>query len=168
MLSTTELLVEHIISGILSLVWIVAIIACFLGIDPSILSLIKSYWGLFAVVATAVAYPIGIIIDTFADKLLSRWNEGIRKNKGLPDGFSLMVLLYKLKDENIVNYFTYNRFKTRVARSSGINFAMIGWSLALFVWLQGDTIGILQSKMIGIIILIIIILFFIFLLHNLI
>ncbi len=79
MLSTTELFVEHIISGILSLIWIGAIVFCFTGVDTSFMPLIKDLWGLLAVVATAIAYPVGIFVDTAADKILENWNGKIKK-----------------------------------------------------------------------------------------
>jgi len=146
MLSTTELFVEHIISGILSLLWILLIIFCFTSIDPTLLPIIKDLWGLFAVVTTAIAYPVGIFVDTIADKVLENWNKKIKARHGLPADFSLLVFLHENKDDNnLLSYFTYNRFKTRVARSSFINFTMIGIAGAAFVLFQGTTLGIMQS-----------------------
>lgn len=141
MLSTTELFVEHIISGILSLVWILLVVFSMVGLEPGWIPVIKDLWGLFAVVSTAVAYPIGIFIDTLADKFLSRRSDAIKQASGLPAGFSIIHLVHRLKDDNIRSYFTYNRFKTRVARSSFINFAMIGISGAVFIAIRGASLG---------------------------
>jgi len=134
------------------MVWILAIIFCFTGMDPSLFILIKDFWGLFAVVTTAIAYPIGILVDTFADKLLEGWNEKIKKQHNLPADFSLLNLLHEKNDPNITSYFTYNRFKTRVARSSFINFAMIGIAVGMFVLLQGPPLGMTQSGTISMVI----------------
>jgi len=154
MLSTTELFVEHIISGILSLVWIVAIMLCFTGIDMTVLPVIKDFWGLLAVVTTAIAYPVGIFVDTFADKLLERWNNKIKLYHGLNKDFSLLTHINKDTDANTTNYFIYNRFKTRVARSSFINFAMIAISVALLILRHGQHLGIEQPLKMSLVIFI--------------
>lgn len=155
MLSTTELFVEHIISGILSLLWILMIIFCFTGIDDTLFIVIKEMWGLFIVVTTAIAYPVGIFIDTLADKLLESWNEKIKTRNKLTTQFSLLAFLHENKDDdNLRSYFTYNRFKTRVARSSFINFFMLGIASASFVMIQGPSLRILQAGKISAILLI--------------
>ncbi len=152
MLSTTELFVEHIISGILSLLWIIAIMLCFTGIDTSILPVIRDFWGLFAVVTTAIAYPVGIFVDTFADKLLTGWNQKIKRQYNPKNEINLLTLIRNMKDTNITNYFTYNRFKTRIARSSFINFAMIGIAGALLITLRGPALGIERTGTISLVI----------------
>lgn len=149
MLSTTELLVEHIISGILSLVWILGFIFCIVGLDLNIFHFIKEYWVIFAIVVTAIAYPIGIIIDTFADKRLDKTNDRIKSKYNLDEHFSMIKLIHKMNDENVRSYFTYNRFKTRVARSSMVNFGMIGLSIPLFIFIRGHEIGIEHPLKIG-------------------
>ncbi|MFT6807454.1 MAG: hypothetical protein ACJA01_000674 [Saprospiraceae bacterium] len=141
MLSTTELFVEHIISGILSLIWVGAIAFSVTGIDPSLMPFIKDFWGLFALVTTAIAYPIGIFVDTIADKILERWNGRI-KVKNEVQNESIILLLHKLKDDNLTAYFTYNRFKTRVSRSSALNFLLIGITVPMFILLQGNALGV--------------------------
>jgi hypothetical protein len=155
MLSTTELFVEHIISGILSVVWMMFFVFCLTGLDPSFLIIIRDNWPFFLLVTTAVAYPIGIMVDTVADLVLARQNAKIRANQNLPESFSILAMIYQWKDENIKNYFTYNRFKTRVARSSMINFLMIAIGGSTFVWCQGETIGVVQTEKISIIILLV-------------
>ena len=62
-------------------------------------------------------------------------------------------MIYQWKDDNIKNYFTYNRFKTRVARSSMINFLMIALGGSTFVWCQGEAVGVVQTEKISLIIL---------------
>ncbi|MDX1586283.1 MAG: hypothetical protein R3222_06045 [Balneolaceae bacterium] len=139
MLSTTELFVEHIISGILSLVWIGAIALSITGFDLSIIPYLQSFWGLLAVLMTAIAYPIGIFVDTAADMLLEKKNLNIKTVKAsVPKDVSLIQLLHELKDENITSYFIYNRFKTRVTRSSALNFVLIGLAVPVFLWVRGE------------------------------
>ena len=154
MLSTTELLVEHIISGILSLVWILAIVFSVTGLDASVFPMVKEYWALFAIVVTAVAYPIGIFVDTVADKMLDGRNEKIRQRFNLKEDFSMMKLVHEMKDDNVRSYFTYNRFKTRVSRSSMLNFAMMALSIFLFTMTRGSEVGVEQPLKIGLTVLI--------------
>ena len=153
MLSTTELFVEHIISGILSVVWMMAFVFCLTGLDPSFFIVMKEYWPFFLLVTTAVAYPIGIMVDTAADLFLAGQNRKIRAKYNLPESFSILSMIYQWKDDNIKSYFTYNRFKTRVARSSMINFFMIALGGSTFVWCQGEAIGVVQTEKISLIIL---------------
>jgi len=132
MISTTELLVEHIISGILSLVWILAI--CFSVIEPSsnTLIVIKEYWIIFVFFITAVSYPIGLITDAIADRILDSWDKRIRTKEYEDNEIDLIMMLEKANGTNILNYFTYNRFKIIIARSSWLNFLLIGFSSLLF------------------------------------
>ena len=151
MLSTSELLVEHIISGILSLVWIIAIVLCVVGIDPKMIEVTQRYWGLLAVVTTAIAYPIGIFVDTVADKILHRRDNRIKEKYGLTPDQNLMNFFQKTttNTSNTIHYFTYNRSKTRVARSSFLNFALIAIAGALFVFIRGNSMGIENVVKIG-------------------
>ncbi len=142
MLSTTELFVEHIISGILSLVWIIAFMLCFTGVDPLMFATIRDYWPVWLLVSTAVAYPIGIFVDTVADLMLEGLDRHTKLKHQLPADFSFLMKITNDTPENIVSYFTYNRFKTRVARSSFVNFALIGFGWALLLRLQGEVLGI--------------------------
>ena len=155
MLSTTELLVEHIISGILSLLWILVLVFTFTGLDLSIFPVIKVFWALFAIVITAIAYPIGIFIDALADKMLDSWNNKIKAKNNLPDHFSMIMLINKMNDDNVRSYFTYNRFKLRVARSSFVNFSMIAVSGFLFLLIRGSELGIGASLKIGLTVLVV-------------
>ena len=128
-------------------------VLCLTGLDPGFLPALKEYWPFFALIITAIAYPIGIMVDTAADILLARQNGKIRAKYNLPESFSILAMIYQWKDDNIKNYFTYNRFKTRVARSSMINFMMIALGGSTFVWCQGEAIGVVQTEKISIIIL---------------
>lgn len=142
MLSTTELFVEHIISGILSLVWIIAAMLCFTGVDPMLWAGLKDYWAVVLLIGTAVAYPVGILVDTTADLMLEGLDKQTKRKHRLPDDFSLLLRINQETPANVVNYFIYNRFKTRVARSSFVNFALIGFIVAILLRRQGAAFGI--------------------------
>ena len=100
MLSTTELLVEHIISGILSLIWIFAIVLCFIDIEWSVIEIVKDYWAISAIIVTSISYPIGIGVDTVADRLLSGWDKKIKAKYYTDKSISVMALIKKIKDND--------------------------------------------------------------------
>ena len=127
MLSNVELFLEHVISGLLSLVWIFAIVFSIQDFDWAVVSTLFEYSGVIAVLISAVSYPLGIFVDTFADCILDKIRKKTKEN---PIKFSPIEIIKLLKDENIRGYYTYNRFKLRVARTSVFNFMMIG----IFCW----------------------------------
>lgn len=142
MLSTTELFVEHIISGILSLIWILAVCFSMYEIEWSQISIIKEYWIILGLITTALSYPIGIFVDTLIDKILSNWDDNIKAEHFKHPNISVLQLIYTMKDANTTNYFTYNRFKSRIARSSFFNFALIGITSPIFILTNNSQLGI--------------------------
>lgn len=152
MLSTTELFVEHIISGILSLVWIVAAMLCFTGVDPAMWAGLKDYWAVVLLIGTAVAYPVGILVDTTADLMLEGLDKHTKRKHKLPDDFSLLLRITDGTPTNIINYFTYNRFKTRVARSSFLNFGLIGFIVAILLRRQGMAFGVEEPLLVSVVV----------------
>ena len=127
MLSNVELFLEHVISGLLSLIWIFAIVFSIQDFDWAVVSTLFEYSGVIAVLISAVSYPLGIFVDTFADCIFEKF-----RNKTIKEStkFSPIEINKLLKDENIRGYYTYIRFKLRVARTSVFNFMMMG----IFCW----------------------------------
>jgi hypothetical protein len=139
LLSNVELFLEHVISGLLSLVWIFAIVFSIQDFDWAVVSTLFEYSGLIAVLISAVSYPLGIFVDTFADCILEKIRKKTKKN---PTKFNPIEIIKLLEDENIRGYYTYNRFKLRVARTSVFNFALIGISGAIFICANNDLLEI--------------------------
>ena len=157
MISSTELLVEHIISGILAVIWILGLAFIIIEIDINFLKSLENHKALLAFIFIPIAYPLGIFIDTLADQLLQKKGKNIKKTIGL--SMSKTELIHRLKDENIRDYFTYTRFKTRVIRSSMLNFLMIAIFCSLLIFIKGTELGISYPKPIGLSVAIIFMLF---------
>lgn len=133
------------------MVWIGSIVLSITGLDLEVIGYLQNYWGLLAVVLTAIAYPLGILVDTLADLLLEKKNLQIRTEKvNVPEEVSLIQLLHQLEGCTITNYFTYNRFKARVTRSSSFIFLLIGLYVPLFLWLRGGGLGIEEVGLLAI------------------
>lgn len=121
MISTTSLLVEHLISGFMAVVWIGTFVFCcypdLLGLRLTTLENQS-----FVLLALAVfGYPIGMIIDNLADQLLSPLKN---KYKNQEDYLSATKLIHHIDDENILNWFKYNRFKIKIMRACFLNSAI--------------------------------------------
>ena len=155
MLSTTELLVEHIISGILSLVWLSGIFFCFIDFDWSQFSITKEYWIILTLFITAIAYPVGIFVDTLADKILSRQDLSIKRKYYTNPTINILHMIKRANDSNITSYFTYNRFKSRIARSSFLNFLLISIIFPIFLSFNYTGVGISKPFTLGIVIVLI-------------
>jgi len=133
MLSTTRLLVEHIIAGVLTLIWLSLFVFSFIKINPEVYTAIFSKWALSALILTVIAYPIGIIMDALADQLLKSSRLAIKRDVFGDDIKSKMDLLIKLKDNNLTAYLEYNRFKERICRLTILNFPLIGLATLIYL-----------------------------------
>ena len=118
MLSTTSLLVEHLIAGVMACIWIALLLLCIYPLSPDIFPVLIAYKYLVLIVLSVLSYPIGMIIDNIADRILSIHNQ---RYKNTEDYLSVTELIYHLKDDNIKDWFTYNRFKIRIMRSCWLN-----------------------------------------------
>ena len=79
-MSTTQLFVEHLIAGALTLFGIVLIIFAIGGIDANLMEKLLKYEGLLTVVGVSAMYPLGIFTDNFADFLLKKLYENENTN----------------------------------------------------------------------------------------
>ena len=132
MLSTTQLLVEHIISGLLAMIWIGIglIILLDTGAEDLIAPLLDN-WSVTTLFIGAIAYPTGLVVDEIADRLLGMWNRKIKRKANIAEDKSTLQYLSEIKNENTLRYFTYNRFKIRIVRSAFLNFLLIALMIAI-------------------------------------
>lgn len=138
-MSTTQLFVEHLIAGALTLFGIVLIIFAIGGIDANLMEKLLKYEGLLTVVGVSAMYPLGIFTDNFADFLLKKSNNKLRaKHELAKDGITIAKLLVKLQDENVSKYFNYTRMRIRISRSAIFNFSFVTISLIIFFLVRGN------------------------------
>jgi hypothetical protein len=141
-MSTTALLVEHLIAGVQALAWFVPLcLALCGGLGRLDLASLKDFATPLAVAALAVAYPLGLVADESADRLLRRSSERIRRRVFKPAGLnsesranSVMDLLAGDANEFQVKYFTSGRMKIRILRSTALNAAAVA-SMAAVLWI---------------------------------
>ena len=118
MISTTTLLVEHLISGFMAIFWLGLVIFCWYPNSSELLISATDNQSLVLLALAVFGYPIGMIIDNLADQLLTPFKE---KYKNKEDYLSATELIYHIKDENILSWFKYNRFKIRIMRACFLN-----------------------------------------------
>lgn len=118
MVSTTSLLVEHLISGSMAIVWIGLILLCCYPSSFEVIRAAVESNSVSLIIFAVFGYPIGMIIDNFADLILSRIKNKHKNNKNY---LSVTELLHYIEDENIHGWFEYNRFKIRIMRACFLN-----------------------------------------------
>jgi hypothetical protein len=135
-MSTTSLFVDLLISGIQVAMWLCLLVGCIFGADPKLLSGVKDWSAVLAVLLLPIVYPVGIFIDNLADDLLRPIGRRIRKRFALDETPSVMKLLARTKDDFLPRYFDYVRTRIRISRSSALNFSLITLFGELFIWLR--------------------------------
>ena len=133
MTSTTTLIAELLISGVMALVWVILGLLALLGVgwlDPA---LIKGWEVPLGTVGLASAYTMGVLVDQAADQSLKRWSERIKKEHS-PEGFpSIMHLMIAAGSPRLDSWFDYSRSRIRVCRSAALNFLLTTVMGTLFV-----------------------------------
>ena len=120
-MKTTQLLIEHLISGVQGLVWLVLLAMILIGPDFLVYLSLESYQAIILTVLISVVYPWGIIIDNLADQLLKARAKHIRAS--IPGGSqSTRNLLTQLKDESLNEYVSYLRTRIRVSQLIRLQF----------------------------------------------
>jgi len=126
-MNTTEIHIEHFMSGVLSLTSLMIMAVAFLPINPEAFQIIFRHETLAAILAMSVAYPLGIFSDNVADKLLHNYERSMKIK-----GETVRALIIKIDKNFVTDYFNYNRVRIRIARSTWLNFLLISMSIATF------------------------------------
>ena len=140
-MSTTSLIIEHLIAGIQAGIWLTLLVLTVFGFTwLNVNSSLKDYSTAIILLLFALVYPFGVAIDNFADIILGRWKNKLRslslKGEGLESDdikISGMALLHKIKDDFLESYLAYIRMRIRVMRSFALNIVLSMVSLSLFV-----------------------------------
>jgi hypothetical protein len=138
-MSTTALVIEHLITGLQAAIWLSLLILTAFGWNWINLTVLKDFTTIFTFVGLAVVYPIGIFVDEFADFVFKPWMKRIRRKRFRLEGFdpddldlTTMNLLQKTDDEFLKTYFNYIRMRIRVSRSTALNLALITVTALIF------------------------------------
>ena len=141
-MSTTDVIIEHLISGIQAAIWLLLLTVLLFGDSWVSWATIKDIPTELIIAFIAIVYPIGIFIDEIADRLLNPFVEIIRTHifnkEDIPNDKRHKVrvsyiLPYSKEDDSLRLYFNYVRTRIRIARASIINFSLITIFLILFL-----------------------------------
>jgi hypothetical protein len=124
-MSTTSVLIEHLISGIQAAIWLALTILIFQGFDWIKPEYFKDADKYFLVLGIAVVYPLGVFIDEIADRLFRPKGDAIKKR--ILEGMEISVglVLERSKSDSLTQYFNYVKMRIRICRVSCFNFILI-------------------------------------------
>lgn len=112
------------IAGVQMLIWLILLAFCLFPYDWLTLARTDLDYAVLSVIAISFIYPLGIILDHMADRLLRKPEESIRKS--IPGGEkSMSLLLTKINSTIIADQFDYIRTRIRITRSATVNFFLI-------------------------------------------
>lgn len=131
-MSTTALVIEHLITRLQAAIWLSLLVLTAFGWNWINLSVLKDFTTILTFVGLAAIYPIGIFVDELADFVFKPWMKRIRRKRFRLEGFdpddldlTTMSLLQQTDDEFLKTYFNYIRMRIRVSRSTALNLVLI-------------------------------------------
>lgn len=147
-MNTTVLFVEHLITGLQTLAWLTLLLFCFLGTDFFSINQIKGFESQAMLLAFAVAYPLGILVDNLADYLFYKWSDRIKcevieeeRIQETPDEINVTKLFANTKDGSLNDYLSYIRMRIRISRSSTLNFLLLTICLIIFTSTKRNSVN---------------------------
>ncbi len=144
-MSTTAIVIEHLISGIQAFLWLSLFLLTVFGVDWINLEYLKDYATQLSIAALSIVYPIGILIDEVADCFLKKWSHRIKSTRLQKEGVtakkedvSVFLLLQATKDNFLTSYFNNVRMRIRISRSSAFNFFALSVAVITFTILRSS------------------------------
>jgi CDP-diglyceride synthetase len=121
--TTTNFTIEYLIGGALFLFIILFFALSTFNLDIETLSKIsEKNQFLVLLVFVAVAYPLGIFLDEFADGILERKQRSIKHKAGVDKRYpTTLGLMIHIDNRRLVSHFDSMRTKIRVARVIFLN-----------------------------------------------
>jgi hypothetical protein len=139
-MSTTALVIEHLIIGLQASCWLLMLILTILGFEWVKPSFLTDFTTLLTFLGLSIAYPLGIFMDELADYFFKPWDKKIRKRRYSSEGVSFedneltaFYVLQRTDDEFLKTYFKYIRMRIRISRSTALNFFLITFSGFLLI-----------------------------------
>jgi hypothetical protein len=141
-LNSTQLFIEQLLSGFLTLIAIALIFASIFDLNFGDISSYSDYEGIIFLLIVACSYPLGIFSDNLADEILKKWEKRIKLKAhfGNPQGqtdlemeISIGEILRVADSEWLSLYYTYSRKRIRVSRSAAFNILLLTPSIIAFL-----------------------------------
>ncbi len=141
-MNTTNIFVELVIIGLGALIWGFLFFALIFNInllDTSVSTQNNLPSIIISVLFLSFIYLFGILIDRFADLLLTKAGNKLRALSfpNRPDVFKAKIKSYKL-DPAFATIFEYSRSRMRICRGWVINSLLILISGNLYIWFSGN------------------------------
>jgi len=132
-MATTNLVVDYLVIGIGSLVWVFPALVALSG-TQWLCSAVKA-GAAGAVLVAGVVYVLGICISRIADDVTGRWNDRMRDevfgtSGGQPYHWQLNFVV--AKSESGSEYLSYRRSIVRISRACALHFGLgaLAWAIA--------------------------------------
>ena len=144
-MSTTAAILELLVIGVQAMVWLLMLACAVFGVEwvrPFLKDDLPQFKEFLGVLALCVAYPLGVLVDEFADEVVfgPRYKRMREKMLGEP---LLFTLLMDPRVAPVRFYFDYGRTRIRLVRSACVNaFATGVAGAALAVRVQGGWRGV--------------------------
>lgn len=136
-MTTTALLIEHLIGGVQALAWFALLVFTLFGFHWIDINKLKGTEAFVLPLLLAMAYPFGVFIDNLADDIFKsvekRVTSSVLKAEGLSGKrFTVMQLMDSENREFAREYLGYVRTRVRLSRSTALNFLLITFSSVAF------------------------------------
>lgn len=140
-LNSTQLFIEQLLTGFLTLIALSLFFASIYDLDLDSISTISKYEGVVLLLIVSCSYPLGIFSDNIADGLLKKWARRIKKNvqnngnelkTSVNDEISVGEILRVSDSDWLSLYFTYSRKRIRVSRSAAFSILLLTPGLVTF------------------------------------
>jgi len=129
-MTTTALLIEHLISGVQATVWLILLSLTVFGYHWFNIDNLKRTEAYFIPLLLAIAYPLGVFVDNLADDLFKRTERKLTSKvielEGLKGIRLTMMQVMGNADRDFAReYLAYVRSRVRLSRSTALNFLLI-------------------------------------------
>lgn len=143
-MTTTAIFAELLVIGFQTALWITLFALAGLGIDPlkDLLPTLEKWAALLSIVAVALAYTLGVIVDRLTDMAYTKWfmkREWFKKLLVLrkqESKFSWQRLFIYVQSGQPSQFMEYSRSRIRIARSSIANIMLMALSVVTFMQLN--------------------------------
>jgi len=132
-MKTTQIILEHLIAGVQMMSWLLLFSLSILNIEAQSFTGEGINFAFWSVIALSFVYPLGIILDNIADRILRKPEKKI-KGSVLGANKSMTQLLLQLNNALVTEQFDYIRIRIRITRSAFVNFFMLTFSSLLFTF----------------------------------
>ncbi len=121
-MATTNLIVDFLVIGFVSLIWITPLIMLLVNIDTTNFDVLRHPAAI--PVTLAFAYIIGIAINRLADDITGRWNRKLKEIYFEKDArlYHQLTNYIIAVSDSATEYLSYRRSVIRTARACALNF----------------------------------------------